>query len=205
MKFTSPFFFVKLRCQTFHTYMPGILSQYRRRKDNRLRQQNLTAAAPAPRSKASQRLAQQRAAAAQAKLQKVKSIFETRTDHISKPGVELQDWVAFGICATAFLLIVHFFVGWWTIVGGLVLSLNVFLLYIEIPQSNLNLSPNLKLPPASVHGVSIALQLVFLLGYLWLPHWASICVQILLSGSAIWLLHKLRNPTEETIFDRYKR
>tara|TARA_B110000090_G_scaffold178980_1_gene203048 strand:- start:60 stop:647 length:588 start_codon:yes stop_codon:yes gene_type:complete len=193
--------------------MPGYLSAYRRRQDNRLREQNQrqSSTQSIERAKAIHQIQKEKAKQNQERIQKVKSIFETDTDYPTNPNksIELQDWVAFGICIAAFLLVVHFFVGWWTILGASIVSLNVFLFYIELQQKSISLADQsvracqpYRVPPSLIHGTSVVLQLLLLLGYLWLPHWISIVVQLCLSTAAIFLLHTLRNLAPETIFKK---
>ena len=186
--------------------MPGYLSALRRSQENRRRfnQPRSNTAAPSQEYLRAQRFVQaEKAAAVQQRISKVKSIFEARPDYVRPTGsVELQDWVAFGLVFSAALLLVHFFVGWWTILGSLIISVNGIFFFIEIQQSRVSVpgDNNFRLPPSIVHGVSIGLQTLLLFGYIWLPHWASILTQILLCLSAIFLLHKLRNQKEETVF-----
>ena len=185
-----------------------MLSGYRRRQAEKQRQKNLFRAAnqPSPEVlRARRQLQDQKAAQAQKRISKIRSIFEATPDHIKPNGsVELQDWIAFAICITFVLFVVHFFVGWWTILGGLIISVNGLLFSIEIQQKELSIPGNfnLRIPPSLVHSVSILLQLVLL--YIWLPHWISIATQLVLCGSAIYILHKLRNPSIETIFTKRK-
>jgi hypothetical protein len=188
--------------------MPGYLSAYRRRKDNRLRERNSSpsTASSIERRRAIEIVNKEKAVKAQQTLAKVKSIFDSRTEQpTSANGIELQDWFAFGICLIASVLIIHFFVGWWTTFGLLILSLNGFLFYIELQQRRISLQAlhiNQRVPPSSIHGASILLQITLLLGYVWFPHWVSILVQIFVSFSAVFILHYLRNPAIETIFKK---
>jgi len=186
---------------------------YRRKQAERLRQQNLFRASTKPSPellRAKRRVQEQKNIAAQQRISKVRGIFESTPEYIKPAGatVELQDWVAFVLLALFILFVVHFFVGWWTILGCSVVGVNSLFFLIEIQQRRISIKitsdSNYRVPPASIHGISIALQTLLLTGFIWLPHWISIFVQVLLSGSAIFILHRLRNPTVETIFTKKK-
>ena len=154
----------------------------------------------------------------QVRIDKVRSIFEARPDHVRPVDapVELHVWFAFALVSAALLFLVHFVVGWLALAGLLVVGCTAVFASVEarqspvkipetwLPQlssskaSQLDRTPDfraIRIPPASVHAASGVLQLFVLFGCRrWLPGWLAFATQVLVAGGGVVLLHRLRNP-----------
>ena len=156
----------------------------------------------------------------QIRIDKVRSIFQSRPDYVRPEDspVELHVWFAFALVCFALLAVVHFFVGWFKLAGvgivcftGLLASIELQQSPVKIPETWLPTSSEsldqldraIRIPPSSVHIGSALFQLVVLFRLPWFSHWLKLVVQLLIAAAGIGLLHRLRNPASHNILAGY--